>query len=68
MFALIFVVEIAILCVPAAHKFPINMILLLIFTLGYAYIISYACSIVAQESGSQVVVVAAVMTLSTYLK
>ena len=62
-FGLLLVTEITILCCPAGRKHPINLILLLIFTLAESYMVSFICSIVAEENGSQVVVVAACMTL-----
>lgn len=62
-FALMIVSEIVIFCVPAGRKAPFNLIFLLVFTLCEAYMISFICSMVADESGPQVVVVAAVMTL-----
>jgi FtsH-binding integral membrane protein len=40
-----------------------NMICLFVFTLGEAYMVSFICSIVAQDQGTAIVVVAAFMTL-----
>ena len=61
---LLLTTEIIIFCCPAGRKHPINLIMLLIFTLCESYIVSYICAIVAEESGNQVVVVAACMTLA----
>lgn len=47
LFALLIVTEIVMFCVPAGRKAPINMILLLIFTLGEAYCVSYLTAFVA---------------------
>ena len=58
--------EIAILCVPAGRQFPLNLVLLLVFTLCQSYTVSYICSIVAEENGSMVVVTAAAMTVGTF--
>lgn len=59
------IAEIAIFCCPAGRQFPINMICLFVFTFGEAYMVSYICSIVAQDQGTAIVVVAACMTLGT---
>ena len=64
---LLLTTEIIIFCCPAGRQHPINLIMLLIFTLCESYIVSYICAIVANENGSQVVVVAAVMTLAIVL-
>lgn len=65
-FGLMIVSEIAIFCVPAGRRAPFNLILLLVFTLCEAYMVSSICSMVANQSGPQVVVVAAVMTLGIF--
>lgn len=55
-----------IFCCPAGRRHPINLIMLLIFTLSESYSISYLCSYVSYyNNSSQVVVVAAVMTFGT---
>lgn len=56
--------EIIVLCMPQGRKFPINMIFLSTFTLSFAYIVSYICSITAESNGKFVVIIAAVSTLA----
>ena len=64
--SIMLVVEIVIFCCPAGRRYPVNIIMLLIFTLCEAYMVSFICSIVAYQNGSAfTVVVAAVMTLGT---
>ena len=65
---IILIVEIVIFCCPAGRKHPINLILLLIFTLGESYIVSYICAIVtyANQDNGMIVIAAACMTLGTY--
>ena len=46
-FGFMIVTEIIIFCCPAGRKHPINIIMLLIFTLCESYTISYICAIVA---------------------
>jgi hypothetical protein len=61
------VVEIPIFCCQVGRVFPTNMILLLIFTLTEAYVVSCITSIVADVKGGAIVVVAASMTLGKCL-
>ena len=64
--ALMLVTEIAIFCCAPGRKFPYSMILLLIFTLSEAYMVSFITSIVANIEGGAIVVVAACMTLGNF--
>ena len=64
--AFLIVTEIPILCCQIGRLFPYNMVLLLIFTLSEAYMVSFITSLYADVKGGPVVVVAACMTLSTF--
>ena len=46
-FVVLIITEITIFCCPAGRKHPINIILLLIFTLCESYSISYLCAFIA---------------------
>jgi FtsH-binding integral membrane protein len=46
------------MCVPAASKFPLDMLLLFVFILSFSYLISFSCSIVADEIPGPTVVIA----------
>lgn len=61
---LMLITEITIFCCQAGRIFPANFILLLVFTLSEAYMVSFITSIVADVEGGAIVVVAACMTLS----
>jgi len=64
-FALI--VEIVIFCCPAGRQHPKNIMLLTIFTLCEAYMISFITSLTAYNNGgAQIVIIAAIMTLGNY--
>jgi|NOAtaT_6_FD_contig_121_479439_length_978_multi_3_in_0_out_0_2 FtsH-binding integral membrane protein len=64
-----FVVEIMIFCKPGfAKRVPQNYIALFLFTLGFGYMISFACAAVQQDYGDGTpVFVAAAMTLGITL-
>jgi hypothetical protein len=64
---LMLIPEIIIFCCPAGRQFPSNMILLFIFTIAEAYIVSFATSVVANERGGAIVVTAACMVLCNFL-
>lgn len=59
--------EIAIFCCQAGRQYPFNMLLLLVFTLAEAYMVSFITSIVAHVQGGAIVIVAACMTLCNCL-
>lgn len=63
--SLLIVSEIAILCFKPGRRAPWNYLLLLVFTLCEAYMVSFICSVVGQESGKAIVLMAAIMTLGT---
>lgn len=62
---LMIVTEITIFCCSPGRVFPANFILLLVFTLSEAYMVSFMTSIVADIKGGAIVIVAACMTLGT---
>lgn len=62
---LMVVIEIFIFCSQFGRKHPVNLILLIMFTLCESYFVSFICAMTAMQSGTQVVVVAAVMTFGT---
>jgi len=64
---LMIVTEIPIFCCQAGRIFPYNMVLLLVFTIAEAYVVSCITSIVADVRGGAIVVVAACMTLGRFL-
>ena len=66
-FAILLVTEIVIFCCPAGRQHPTNLILLLVFTLGEAYIVSFITSVVAYAQGGAIVIIAACMTLCNVL-
>lgn len=55
--------EIAIICCKVGRKPPTNYILLFLFTMSEAYLVSIICAEVSEESGKAVVLMAAIMTL-----
>ena len=66
-FSLMIVSEIAILCCQVGRTPPVNMVLLLIFTLCESYMVSFICSVTGKENGNGVVFMAAIMTLGNYV-
>jgi FtsH-binding integral membrane protein len=60
------VAEICIICLPAGRKYPLNLILLGLFTLGEAYLVSFICTMTAYETSGYIVLIAFVMTLGRY--
>jgi hypothetical protein len=69
MIGFMIVTEITILCCKVGRSPPYNYLLLLIFTLSEAYMVSFICAIVSDQESDQygggrpVVLMAAIMTL-----
>lgn len=62
-FGLMIISEIIILCLPFGRRSPYSYIFLSIFTLGFSYMVSFVCSLVASQQGKFTVLLAAIMTL-----
>jgi FtsH-binding integral membrane protein len=65
-FGLLLFVEILIICTRLGKSFPWNMLLLLVFTFCESYTVSFVCSLVAEQNGGEIVLIAAAMTLGKY--
>ena len=60
-------IEIYMFCCNGGRTHPSDMILLSIFTLAEAYIVSFISSITGAQSGNQIVLMAAALTLAMVL-
>ena len=56
------VTQIYLMCCNGSKPYPLNMILLTLFTVCQSYCVSYICGVTATLVGTQTVVIAALMT------